>query len=91
MASGIGCGAADKHGFVLDILLEQHQDTEAAKTFLTRLLVEYDVPEVSYTDQLWSGAAIREIPSMVTVNHQQVISTTRCNNLIRQSHRRSWR
>ena len=78
----------DEYGFVLDILLQRHRDTEAAKTFLTRLLGEYDVPEVIHTDQLRSyGAAIREIPSLVNVDHQQVISTARCNNIIEQSHR----
>lgn len=57
--------AVDEHGFVLDILLQRHRDTEAAKNFLTRLLGEYDVPEVIHTDQLRSyGAAIREIPSL---------------------------
>ena len=80
--------AVDEHGFVLDILLQRHRDTEAAKTFLTRLLGEYDVPEVIHTDQLRSyGAAIRELLSLVHVDHQQVISTARCNNLIEQSHR----
>ena len=80
--------AVDEYGFVLDILLQRHRDTEAAKTFLTRLLGEYDVPEVIHTDQLRSyGAAIREIPSLVNVDHQQVISTARCNNIIEQSHR----
>ena len=80
--------AVDEHGFVLDILLQRHRDTDAAKIFLTRLLGEYDVPEVIHTDQLWSyRAAIREIPSLVNVDHQQVISTARCNNLIEQSHR----
>jgi transposase-like protein len=78
----------DEHGFVLDILLQRHRDTEAAKTFLTRLLGEYDVPEVIHTDQLRSyGAAIREIPSLINVDHQQVISTARCNNIILQEHR----
>ena len=72
-----------EYGFVLDILLQRHRDTEAAKTFLTRLLGDYDVPEVIHTDQLRSyGAAIREIPSLINVDHQQVISTARCNNLI---------
>jgi len=72
----------DEHGFVLDILLQRHRDTEAAKTFLTRLLGEYDVPEVIHTDQLRSyGAAIRELPSLAGVDHQQVISTARCNNI----------
>ena len=80
--------AVDEYGFVLDIFLQRHRDTEAAKTFLTRLLGEYDVPEVIHTDQLRSyGAAIREIPSLVNVDHQQVISTARCNNIIEQSHR----
>jgi len=80
--------AVDEHGFVLDILLQRHRDTEAAKTFLTRLLGEYDVPEVIHTDQLGSyGAAIREIPSLAEVNHQQVISTAHCNNIIEQEHR----
>ena len=80
--------AVDKHGFVLDILLQRHQDTEAAKTFLTRLLGKYDVPEIIYTDQLRSyGAAMREIPSLINVDHQQVIFTARCNNLVEQSHR----
>jgi hypothetical protein len=75
----------DEHGFVLDILFQRHRDTEAAKTFLTRLLGEYDVPEVIHADQLRSyGAAIREIPSLLNVDHQQVISTARCNNIIEQ-------
>ncbi|MGY2894376.1 transposase-like protein [Deinococcus sp. UYEF24] len=78
----------DEYGFVLDILLQRHRDTKAAKTFLTRLLGEYDVPEVVHTDQLRSfGVAIREIPSLVNVDHQQVISTARCNNVIEQEHR----
>ncbi|CAM3779934.1 IS6 family transposase [Deinococcus frigens] len=80
--------AVDEHGYVLDVLLQHHRDTEAAKTFLTRLLGEYDVPEVIHTDGLRSyGAAIREIPSLAEVDHQQVVSTARCNNLIEQEHR----
>ena len=80
--------AVDEHGFVLDILLQRHRDTKAAKTFLNRLLREFDVPEVIHTDQLRSyGAAIRAIPNLAHVDHQQVISTARCNNLIEQSHR----
>jgi putative transposase len=80
--------AVDEYGFVLDVLLQRHRDTEAARTFLTRLLGEYDVPEVIHTDQLRSyGAAIREIPSLINVDHQQVVSTARCNNIIEQEHR----
>ncbi|UQN09772.1 IS6 family transposase [Deinococcus sp. QL22] len=80
--------AVDEHGFVQGILLQRHRDTEAAKTFLTRLLGEYDVPEVIHTDQLRSdGALIREIPSLADVDHQQVMSTARCNNVTLQEHR----
>jgi len=77
--------AVDEHGYVLNILLQQHRDTAAAKTFLTSLLGEYDVPEVIYTDQLQShGAAIRKLPSLTDVDHQHVISTARCNNIVEQ-------
>ena len=80
--------AVDEHGFVLEVLLQRHRDTEGVKTFLTRLHGKNDVPEVIHTDQLRSyGAAIREIPSLINVDHQQVISTARCNNMIEQSHR----
>ena len=77
----------DEYGFVLDILLQRHRDTDAAKTFLTRLLSEYDFPDRICTDKLASyGAAIRKITSLAEVDHQQVISTARCNNMIEQSH-----
>ena len=80
--------AVDEQSFVLDSLLQRHCDTEAAKTFLTRLLGEYAVPEIMHTDQLGSyGAAIREIPSLVNVDHQQGISTARWNTVLEQSHR----
>ncbi|UQN08914.1 IS6 family transposase [Deinococcus sp. QL22] len=80
--------AVDKHGFVQGILLGRHRDTDAAKTFLTQLLGEYDVPEVIHNNQLRSyGAAIRARPSLLGVDHQQVISLARGNNLVEQSHR----
>lgn len=80
--------AVDDSGAVLDLLLQARRDTQAAKTFLERLLVNYDVPEVIHTDKLWSyGAAIRELPVLHSVEHVQVISTARCTNLIEQSHR----
>ncbi len=80
--------AVDEHGAVLDVFLQTHRDTEAAKSFFHRLLGEYDVPEVIRTDKLWSyGAALRQLPVLHTVEHIQVVSTARCNNLIEQSHR----
>ena len=73
---------------MLDVLLWRPRDTEAAKIFLTRLRGEYGASEVIHTDQLRSyGAAIQEISSLAGVDHQQVISTARCNNTVEQSHR----
>ena len=55
MAFDIGCGGRwTSTGSCSIILLQRHRDTEAAKTFLTRLLGEYDVPETIHTDQLRS-------------------------------------
>nr|WP_161884249.1 IS6 family transposase [Deinococcus alpinitundrae] len=80
--------AVDEHGAVLDVFLQEHRDTQAATSFFHRLLGEYDVPQVIHTDKLWSyGAAIRELPVLHPVEHVQVISTARCNNLVEQSHR----
>ncbi|THF84404.1 IS6 family transposase [Deinococcus sp. KSM4-11] len=80
--------AVDEHGAGLDVFLQEHRDTEAAQSFLQRLLGEYNVPEILHTDKLWSyGAALRELPVLHSVEHVQVISTARCNNLIEQSHR----
>ncbi len=80
--------AVDEHGAVLDVFLQRHRDTSAATSLSQRLLGEYDVPEAVCTDKLASdGAAIRELPVLGDVDHQQVISTARCNNLIEQSHR----
>jgi putative transposase len=77
--------AVDEHGTVLDILLQQHRDTRAARSFFTRLLSEYEIPEVIHTDKLWSyGAGIRELPVLHAVEHVQVVSAARCNNLIEQ-------
>ena len=62
--------------------------TAAAKTFLTRLLSEYNVPEVIHTVQLQSyQATIRDLPSLDGVDHQQVISAAYGNNVVKQSHR----
>ncbi|UBV45478.1 IS6 family transposase (plasmid) [Deinococcus taeanensis] len=79
--------AVDEHGAVLDVFLQTHRDTEAATSLFHRRLGEYDVPDVIRTDKLWSdGAALRQRPVLHTVEHIQVVSTARCNN-IEQSHR----
>ncbi|BDP44425.1 hypothetical protein DAETH_43940 (plasmid) [Deinococcus aetherius] len=73
---------------MLDLLFQPYRDTEAACTFFTRLLSEHQVPEVIHTDKLWSyGAAIRKLPVLHSVEHVQVASALRCNNLVEQSHR----
>ena len=78
----------DDIGVVLELLLRTHRNTHVVKTFCECLLIDCDVSEVIYTDHLHSyGAAFHEIPSLVGVGHQQVISTVRCNNIIQQSHR----
>ncbi|WP_184136755.1 DDE-type integrase/transposase/recombinase [Deinococcus humi] len=79
--------AVDEHGFVLDIL-QRHPDTDAAKTLLTLVLGEDDVPEVIHTGGLCrDGAATRVRPSLVHVAHQQVLSTARCHHVLEQDHR----
>ncbi|MFB9990450.1 DDE-type integrase/transposase/recombinase [Deinococcus oregonensis] len=78
----------EESGFVQGILLEPHREIKAAKTCLTKLLGEYDVPEVIHTDGLRSHrAAIRELSSLRAVNHHEVISTARCNTILEQDHR----
>ncbi len=76
--------AVDEHGAVLDVLLQWHGDTSAA-TFFRRLLGDHDVSETVCTEKPTSyGAAIHKLPLLDEVDHQQVISTARCNNLIEQ-------
>ena len=70
---------------MLDVLLQEHRDTEAAKTFFTTLLSTYEVPTTIHTDKLGSyGAAIWALPELHGAAHCEVISTARCNNVIEQ-------
>ncbi len=81
--------AVDQDGFVLDILLQEHRDTEAAKTFFEKLLdgLKY-VPKKIVTDKLRSyAAALRELSEFEGVEHILVRAAARQNNLIEQSHR----
>jgi len=77
----------DDSGAVLDLLFQARRATQAAKTFLGRLLVNYDVPDVIHTDKLWSyAAALRALPVLHSVEHLQGSSTARGHNLVEQSH-----
>ncbi len=81
--------AVDHDGFVLDMLLQEHRDTEAAKAFFEKLLdgLAY-VPKMIVTDKLRSyAAALRELPEFKGVEHVLVRAAARQNNLIEQSHR----
>ena len=44
--------AVDESSAVLDIILQPHRNSDAARTFFERLLVNYDVPNIIHTDKL---------------------------------------
>ncbi len=80
--------AVNEHGEVLDVLLQQHRDTSAAKRFFRRLIDDYELPERIVSDGLRSyGAALRELPELDATEHTRVSAAERQNNLIEQSHR----
>ncbi len=80
--------AVNEYGEVLDVLLQAHRDTSAAKRFFRRLIDDQGLPERLVTDGLRSyGAALREIPELGAADHVTVSAAERQNNLIEQSHR----
>lgn len=80
--------AINEHGEVLDVLLQEHRDTGAAKRFFRRLIDDQELPERIITDGLRSyGAALRGIPELDASEHVTVSAAERQNNLIEQSHR----
>jgi putative transposase len=84
----VALAAVDEHGFVLDILLQDRRDTDAAKRFFEQLLEDYAfAPEKIVTDQLGSyEAALKEIPALESVKHVFVKSEARLNNRIERDH-----
>lgn len=80
--------AVNEHGDVLDVLLQEHRDTGAAKRFFQRLIDDNELPERIVTDGLRSyGAALRELPELGASEQVTVSAAERQNNLIEQSHR----
>lgn len=80
--------AVNEYGEVLDVLLQAHRDTGAAKRFFHRLIDDTELPERLVTDGLRGyGAAINEIPELGATDHLTVSAAERQNNLIEQSHR----
>ena len=80
--------AANGHGEVLDVLLQNHRDTGAAKRFFRRLIDHQELPERIVTDGLRSyGAALKDLPELDASEHVTVSAAARQNNLIEQNHR----
>ena len=80
--------AINEYGDVLDVLLQEHRDTGAAKRFCRRLIDDQELPERIVTDGLRSyGAALSQLPELEASNHVTVSAAERQNNLIEQSHR----
>jgi putative transposase len=80
--------AVDEHGQVLDILLQEQRDTDAAERFFRTLLGHAGAPpERIVTDRLGSyGAALQRLPELDGVEHLRVHSAARRNNRAEQSH-----
>lgn len=80
--------AVDEHGTTLDVLLQEHRDTDAAECFFRRLLGYAGAPPERITpDKLGSyAAAIRRLPQLAEVDHQEVRAALRCNNRVEQAH-----
>jgi putative transposase len=80
--------AVNEHGEVLEVLLQDHRDTDAAKRFFRRLVDDQELPERIVSDGLRSyGAAIREVPDLGAAEHITVSAAERQSNLVEQSHR----
>jgi len=80
--------AVDEHGQVLDVLVQEHRDTDAAERFFRQLLGTHGgPPDAIVTDSLASyGAAKRRGPVLAAVAHLRVRAAARLNNRVEQSH-----
>jgi putative transposase len=81
--------AVDEHGQVVDILVQEHRDADAAERFFRRLLDHTgEPPERIRTDKLASYAAAKKrLPELATVEHETVHSGAWLNHRVEQSHR----
>jgi putative transposase len=80
--------AVDEHGMVLDILLQEHRDTNAAKRFFEKLLEHHRfVPKKIVTDQLASyKSAFKALSALENVKHVFVKSAARLNYRLEREH-----
>jgi putative transposase len=80
--------AVDEHGQVIDILVQEHRNADAAERFFRHLLGHTGTPpEQIVTDGLASySAALPRLPELDGVEHLRVRSAARLNNRVEQSH-----
>jgi putative transposase len=80
--------AVDEQGQVLDILVQERRDADAAERFFRRLLGHAGAPpEQIVTDGLTRyAAALQRLPELAEVEHLRVGSAVRGNNRVEQSH-----
>ena len=80
--------AVDENGLVLDVLVQEKRDTDAAERFFRHLLGHTGAPpERIVTDGLASyAAAKRGLPELAGVEHLRVRVSARLNNRVEQSH-----
>ena len=80
--------AVDENGQVLDILVQEQRDADAAERFFRRLLDQAGgPPERIRTDKLASYAAAKKrLSELDGVEHEKVHSQARLNNRAEQSH-----
>lgn len=63
--------AIDEYGAVLDVLLQEHRNTEAAKNFFTTLLSRQEAPTTIHTDTL--GATARPSVNCLSFTVQSTV------------------
>lgn len=80
--------AVDENGLVLDILVQEKRDTEAAERFFRHLLDSTSgSPKQIVTDGLGSYAAAKvRVPELNDSVHLRVRAAARLNNRVEQSH-----
>jgi putative transposase len=80
--------AVDEHGQVLDVLVQERRDADAAERFFRRLLEHAGaLPDAIVTDGLASyGAAKARLPELAATEHLRVRAAARLNNRFEQSH-----
>ena len=80
--------AVDEHGQVLDILVQEYRNADAAERFFRRLLHRVgNAPECIITDKLARYVVAKQrIPALDTAKHVHVRAAARLNNRIEQSH-----